>query len=124
MPPMLRGYGFDEAFIRHVLSHRVQPAQPGGAHPPHGKSPLHSGRALRVYHRLCLGTPTESVLDLEVKSVKKKFKQDSFAAAVNRGVIQDGADRMGMPLEEVMAETILGLREAADALDLGMHSAQ
>ena len=67
--------------------------------------------------------PSKSVMDLEVKSVKKKFKQDSFAAAVNRSVIQDGADRMGMPLDEVMNETILALREAADLLDLGMHNA-
>lgn len=123
-PEMLRGYGFDEDFIRHVLSHgynlrnQVEPIHPM-------EKVLYTVDELSGFITACaLVRPSKSVLDLEVKSVKKKFKQDSFAAAVNRAVIQDGADRMGMPLEEVMAETILGLREAADTLDLGIHTAQ
>ena len=64
--------------------------------------------------------PSKSVLDLEVKSVKKKFKDKKFAAGVNRDVIKDGCERLGMPLDEVIAETIMGMREVADAIGLGM----
>ena len=62
--------------------------------------------------------PSKSVMDLEVKSVKKKFKSPAFAANVNRQVIQDGADRLGMPLDDVIRETILGMREIADKIGL------
>ena len=57
-------------------------------------------------------------MDLELKSVKKKFKTASFAANVNRQVIQDGAERLGMPLDDVIQETILGMRECADKIGL------
>ncbi|MCL2166952.1 MAG: hydrolase [Clostridiales bacterium] len=63
--------------------------------------------------------PSRSLLDLEGKSVKKKWKDKAFAAGVNRGIIQEGADLMGMPLDEVIGETIMGLRKAAEELGLG-----
>ncbi len=62
--------------------------------------------------------PSKSVLDMDVKSLKKKWKSPAFAAGVNRQVIQQGADRMGVPLEEVMEDTIMGMREAADRIGL------
>ena len=61
-------------------------------------------------------------MDLETKSVKKKFKTPAFAAKVKREVISDGAGRMGMPLDELIGHTILALREAADEIGLGMRS--
>ena len=63
--------------------------------------------------------PSKSVMDLELKSVKKKFKQSSFAAGVNRQIIQDGADRLGMELDTLIQECILGMRECAQAIGLG-----
>lgn len=63
--------------------------------------------------------PSKSILDLEVKSVKKKWKQSSFAAGVNRAVIEDGANMLGMSIEEVIAETISGMRKVAD--DIGLR---
>lgn len=63
--------------------------------------------------------PSKSVLDLTVKSVKKKWKQTSFAAGVNRAVIEEGANMLGMSLEEVMEETILAMRKVADQIELG-----
>ncbi|MEG0379848.1 MAG: HDIG domain-containing protein [Eubacterium sp.] len=62
--------------------------------------------------------PTKSVLDLETKSVKKKFKSKGFAAGVNREVINDGCQRLGMELGDVIEEVILGMREVCDAIDL------
>ncbi|ABW17891.1 HDIG domain-containing metalloprotein [Alkaliphilus oremlandii] len=62
--------------------------------------------------------PNKSILDLEVKSVKKKFKQASFAAGVNREVILAGCEMLGMDLDTVILWTIDGMKEAAEALDL------
>ena len=64
--------------------------------------------------------PSHSVLDMEPKSVKKKFKDKRFAAGVNREVILQGAERLGMELDTVIAETINGMREIADSIGLGM----
>jgi len=62
--------------------------------------------------------PSRSILDLTVKSVKKKWKTKSFAAGANREVIMQGAEMLDMPLEELMAETIAGMQKEADALGL------
>lgn len=62
--------------------------------------------------------PSRSILDMEAKSVKKKWKQKSFAAGVDREVIEKGAERLGMPLQEVIQETILGMRTVAEEIGL------
>ena len=62
--------------------------------------------------------PSRSILDLTVKSVKKKWKTKSFAAGANREVIMQGAEMLDMPLEELIAETITGMQKEADALGL------
>ncbi|MBR6400267.1 MAG: hydrolase [Firmicutes bacterium] len=54
--------------------------------------------------------PSKSVQDLEVKSVKKKFKSKGFAAGCSREVIQRGADMLGWELDRLIAETIEALR--------------
>ncbi|MEG1548255.1 MAG: hypothetical protein RR232_06945 [Clostridia bacterium] len=58
------------------------------------------------------------ISDMEVKSVKKKFKDKGFAAKCNRTVIQEGCDRLGMELDEVMALTITGMKRYMDELGL------
>lgn len=65
--------------------------------------------------------PSRSVMDLEVKSVKKKFKDKRFAAGVDRDVIIQGAQRLGMEMDAVIAGTIQGMREVAEAIGLEMH---
>jgi putative nucleotidyltransferase with HDIG domain len=62
--------------------------------------------------------PSKSILDLEVKSVKKKWKQSSFAAGVNRAVVEEGAAMLGMDLDKVIAETIEGMKKVADEIGL------
>ena len=54
--------------------------------------------------------PSKSVQDMEVKSLKKKFKTATFAAGCSREVIQKGADMLGWPLETLMEKTILAMR--------------
>jgi putative nucleotidyltransferase with HDIG domain len=62
--------------------------------------------------------PSKSILDMEAKSVKKKWGQKSFAAGVDREVIQKGADMLGMELNEVISETIKGMRKVAEEIGL------
>ena len=62
--------------------------------------------------------PSKSILDLEVKSVKKKWKQSSFAAGVDRSVIEKGAEMLGMDLNKVIEETINGMKKVADEIGL------
>ncbi|MCK9273803.1 MAG: hydrolase [Syntrophales bacterium] len=57
--------------------------------------------------------PSGSVLDMTVKSVKKKWKVPAFAAGVNRNIIQKGAEMMGVDIEELIEDTIMGMREVA-----------
>lgn len=66
----------------------------------------------------CLMRPSKSVLDLEVKSVKKKFKDSSFAAGVNRQTILTGCEMLEMTLDTVIKETIEGMKEKAQELGL------
>lgn len=62
--------------------------------------------------------PSKSVLDLEASSVIKRMKDKAFARAVPREDLRRGAEEIGLPLEEHIANVIASLREAADALGL------
>lgn len=71
-----------------------------------------------LINALCLMRPSRSVLDLEVKSVRKKFKDKSFAAGVDRDVIRSGCEMLGMELDELIRETIEGMKEKAQEIGL------
>ncbi|MCB2146289.1 MAG: HDIG domain-containing protein [Deltaproteobacteria bacterium] len=62
--------------------------------------------------------PTRSVMDMKAKSVKKKWKDKRFAAGVDRAIIQKGADMLGVELGDLITDTIMGMREVADAIGL------
>ncbi len=62
--------------------------------------------------------PSRSVLDMKTKSVKKKWKDKSFAAGVNRVVIEKGAEMLGVELGEIIGDVIMGMREVADEIGL------
>ena len=54
--------------------------------------------------------PSKSVMDMELSSLKKKFKDKKFAAGCSRDVIRTGAERLGWSLDELMEKTILAMR--------------
>lgn len=62
--------------------------------------------------------PDKNLLNLEVKSVRKKWKEKSFAAGVNREIIAAGAAMLGMELPTVISETIRGMQTIAGELGL------
>jgi len=55
---------------------------------------------------------------MEAKSVRKKWKDKRFAAGVNRSIIEKGAAMLGVDLNDLIAETILGMREVAGEIGL------
>ena len=66
--------------------------------------------------------PSKSVMDMEVSSLKKKFKDKKFAAGCSRDVIRDGADMLGWPLEELFEKTILAMRSCEASVNAVMET--
>ncbi|MDR2891703.1 MAG: hydrolase [Deltaproteobacteria bacterium] len=115
---LLREHGLDEEYIHAVCSHGfgictdVEPANKM-------EKVLYTIDELTgLINAACLLRPSRSVLDLELKSVKKKFKDLNFAAGVNREIIQKGCAMLGADLDEIITQTIAGMRARAEALGL------
>ena len=64
--------------------------------------------------------PSKSVMDMEVSSLKKKFKDKKFAAGCSRDVIRTGAEKLGWTLEELMEKTIQAMRSCETAVNVQM----
>jgi len=62
--------------------------------------------------------PSKSVLDMEARSVKKKWNDKKFAAGVDRSVIEKGAEMLGVNLEELITDCIMGMRTVAEEIGL------
>lgn len=116
---LLAPEGVDEEDIRAIISHgygicteEVQPET------DMQKSLFAVDELTGIVTACALMRPT-GITDLEVGSLKKKFKDKKFAAKCNREIIKQGAETLGMPLEELMELTIKGMKTEADALGLG-----
>jgi putative nucleotidyltransferase with HDIG domain len=62
--------------------------------------------------------PSRSVLDMEARSVKKKWNDKRFAAGVDRGVIEKGAEMLGVSLDDLISDCIMGMRDVAEEIGL------
>ena len=65
--------------------------------------------------------PSKSVMDMEVSSLKKKFKDKKFAAGCSRDVIRQGAEMLGWELETLMERTILAMRSCEASVNKAME---
>lgn len=65
--------------------------------------------------------PSKSVMDMEVSSLKKKFKDKRFAAGCSRDVIRQGADRLGWELDELFEKTIEAMRSCEEEINKKME---
>ena len=113
---ILRRAGYSEDIIRAILTHA-----------PYLEMQRESlmERALFAVDELCglivavaLVRPSRSVVDVTVRSVKKKWKQPSFAAGVDRQVIEQGAAMLDVELGELIGDVIAAMREIADEIGL------
>lgn len=62
--------------------------------------------------------PSKSVMDMEAKSVKKKWNDKRFAAGVDRSVIENGAQMLGVSLDQLITDCIMGMREVSKEIGL------
>ena len=67
--------------------------------------------------------PSKSVMDMEVSSLKKKFKDKKFAAGCSRDVIKEGAERLGWTLDELFQRTIEAMRSCEAGVNAEMAGA-
>ena len=65
--------------------------------------------------------PSKSVMDMETKSLKKKFKDKRFAAGCSRDVIEQGAERLGVELDKLFADTIEAMRSCEESVNKAME---
>lgn len=66
--------------------------------------------------------PSKSVMDMEVSSVKKKFKDKRFAAGCSRDIIRTGAERLGWELNDLFEKTILAMRSCEERIQKEMET--
>ena len=69
---------------------------------------------------VALMRPSKSVMDMEIKSLKKKFKDKKFAAGCSRDVIRQGAENLGWELDELFEKTILAMRSCEAEIQKAM----
>jgi predicted hydrolase (HD superfamily) len=108
---LLRNHDVDESIIRAAMSHGYGMAQTE-IEPEHimEKILFATDELTGLIGAVAIMRPSKSVQDLELKSVKKKFKQPSFAAGCSREVIQQGADILGWSLDDLITQTIQAMR--------------
>ena len=121
---LMREAGVDEAVIRATASH-------GWGHRVDIKPEHQMEKVLFAVDELtgligaaALVRPSKSVQDMEVSSLKKKFKDKKFAAGCSRDVISQGAERLGWSLEGLMEKTILAMRSCEERINQEMAQLQ
>lgn len=119
---ILREEGYSEEIIRAIVSHGwgicndVEPLSVM-------EKTLYAVDELTGLITACaLVRPSKSVMDLELSSAKKKFKDKNFAAGASRVVIQQGADMLGVSLDELITDVIAAMREIAPTLGLELKN--
>lgn len=117
-PSLLKEAGFGDDLIRAVCAHGYGLCTDDKPELPVEKTIYTIDELTGLISAAALMRPSRSVVDIEVKSVKKKFKDKHFAAGVNRDIILSGCDMLGLTLDEVIEECIQGMRNVHEALGL------
>lgn len=115
---ILRAQGWPEEYIRAVLSHGWGICTDVEPRTDLEKTLYAMDELTGLIAATAIVRPSKSVLDMTPKSVKKKWKEKSFAAGVNREVIEKGAALLGVDLNQLIEDAIGGMREAAEAIGL------
>jgi predicted hydrolase (HD superfamily) len=116
----LRGLGFPDAGCEAILGHAEFTGTPRTTALA---KVLFAVDELAGFVVACaLVRPSRSLADLEVSSVKKKLKDKGFARGVSRDDVRQGAEELGVPLDEIIAAVIAALRPAEAELGLGTAS--
>ena len=112
----LRENGWSEEVCRAILSHADYSGV--SCETPLEKTLYAVDELSSFVVAVALVRPTKSIHDVDVRAVKKKMKDKAFARAVNRDDIMRGAEELGMPLDDVVAQVIVALQGDAERLGL------
>jgi putative nucleotidyltransferase with HDIG domain len=115
---ILRENEWPEEYIRAVLSHGwgiVTDIKPVS---PLEKTIYAVDELTGLVATSALVRPSKSVMDMESRSVRKKWNDKRFAAGVNRSVIEKGAEMLGITLDELITDCIIGMRTVAEEIGL------
>ena len=115
-PELLKAGGVSEDIIHSVCSHGYGITV--GIKPEHQmEKVLYAADELTgLIWAAALMRPSKSTKDMEVKSLKKKYKDKKFAAGCSREVIEKGAEMLGWELPELWEQTILAMRSCEDSV--------
>ena len=115
---ILREHGWPEEYIRAALSHGWGICSDLTPQSALEKSLYAIDELTGLVVTTALIRPSKSVLDVQVKSVKNKWKDKRFAAGVDRSVIEKGAAMLQVSIDELIDDTIKGMQEVAEAIGL------
>jgi len=115
---ILRENNWPDEYIRAVLSHGWGLASDVEPHTLLEKTIYAIDELTGLVATSALVRPSRSVLNMDVRSVKKKWNDKKFAAGVNREVIEKGAEMLGVNLDDLITDCIMGMREVAEEIGL------
>ena len=115
---ILKEKGWPQEYIRAVVSHGWGLCSEVEPHTELEKVLYAIDELTGLVVTTALVRPSKSVMDVKVKSVKKKWKDKRFAAGVDRSIIEKGARMLGMEVSDLIADTIAGMQEVAEAIGL------
>ena len=115
---ILRENNWPEEYIRAVLSHGWGLASSVKPETQLEKTIYAIDELTGLVATSALVRPSKSVMDMEARSVKKKWNDKKFAAGVDRSVIEKGAEMLGVTLDELITDCIMGMREVAEEIGL------
>ncbi len=115
---ILRQKGWPEEYIRAVISHGYGICTDVEPKTDLEKTLFAIDELTGLVVTTALVRPSRSVMDLKAKSVKKKWKDKRFAAGVDRSIIENGCNMLGVALSELITDTIMGMREVAEEIGL------
>ena len=115
---ILANAGYNEEFINSVVSHGY--GLVSDVKPEHymEKVLFATDELTGLITAAALMRPSKSVMDIEVKSVKKKFKDKAFAASIDSDIILQGCEMLDLSLDELIEKTILGMRTISKEIGL------
>ena len=116
-PELLREAGFEDDFIHAVCSHGWGICTDVKPEHPMEKTLFAVDELTGLIGAAARMRPSRSVQDMEVSSLKKKFKDKKFAAGCSRDVIRQGAELMGVELDTLFADTIDAMRSCEDSVN-------
>ena len=123
-PELLRDGGADDDFIRSVCSHGYGICSDIKPETMLEKVLFAADELTGLIGAAALMRPSKSCMDMEVSSLKKKFKDKKFAAGCSRDVIRQGAEMLGWELDTLFSKTIEAMRSCEASVEEQMEKIQ